>query len=145
MILQTRLLFGYFFLSKLFDDFHSLFTTYIYYNDIEFMDFFSIQNIQLFGYQLSYMTKRWRGIFKKLVKSYFFGELFWILETFLIGWLCWAANQKPRTFKKVCQKGRNMIWRVFWKYLLAFRYKMKINKQLIIKVYKLNAQWGQKI
>ena len=35
----------------------------------------------------------------------------------LIGWLRWAANQKPTTIKKFRHKGKNMNWRFFWKYL----------------------------
>ena len=51
---------------------------------------------------------------KKIVKSHF-GELFWSLETsHWLTQLSWAANQKPPKFKKVFQKGKNMIWRVFF-------------------------------
>ena len=47
----------------------------------------------------------------------FLVNFFLILE--ISDWLTlsWADNQEPPTFKKVCQKGKNMIWRVFWKYL----------------------------
>ena len=57
-----------------------------------------------------------RAFFKKKPHQIIFLTNFFEFWRLLIGWPSWewATNQKPPKFKKVRQKGKNMIWRVFF-------------------------------